>query len=420
MLRTVLCREGVYYFAVIFLIFFGALLRQVNLLLLFGSLLICPVYIAWRLERKTMKNLSLLRHAPKTVLAGDPFHVGLEIKNERQRLSSWAIVLEDTVQRLPTTKDPESTTPFVPSVYFEYIKAGTSRKKTYSALLPQRGKYHLGPIILSTRFPVGFFRTTLRVALEDELLVLPRFGVLSASWLSQQHQTEDQMQQARLFRASRTTGEFLSVRHWQQGDAKKWIHWRASAKHRHLVVRQCEQHQSQDVAVILDLSQPSQPSQPSQTTGADRAAIELAVSFTATLIREIGRVGSAHLLLGTATKEELLTIETSSTTGKPNVKMGYVLQRGLVNPVLLENMFKRLAIVEPTPEPMLEELFLEVLQHTSPNTKLFVISSHPVDFSDPDRFGRLHRDPRWKNVLHRLQIIDTSNPELNDYFRVEV
>lgn len=417
MLRTVLCREGVYYFAVIFLIFLGALLRQVNLLLLFGSLLICPVYIAWRLERKTMKNLTLLRQSPKTVLAGDTFHVSLEIKNKRQRLSSWAIVVEDTVQLRQQTKTSESATSFVPSVYFEYIKAGTNRKKTYSALLPQRGKYRLGPIILSTRFPVGFFRTTLQVPLEDELLVLPRLGSISAHWLSQQHQTEDQMQQARLFRASRTTGEFLSVRHWQQGDAKKWIHWRASAKHRHLVVRQCEQHQSQDVAVILDLSQPFQAS---QATWADRAATELAVSFTATLIREIGRVGSAHLLLGTATSEELLTTETSSTTGKLKVKMGYVLQRGLVNPVLLENMFKRLAMVEPTQEHVLEELLREVLQHILPNTKLFIISSHPVDFGDTERFGRLHRDPRWKRILQRLQVVDTSSPELNDYFRVEV
>ena len=419
-MRSIICREGVYYLAVIALVFFGAIPREANLLLLFGSLLLCPVFIAWRLERSTLRHLRVKRKMPPSVVAGEAFHVSLELTNPRRRLSSWAVVVEDTIQLVKQTdgnnhalknhsKDSQKvlkteSQSFQPAVYFEYVKVGSTLKKSYSGCIPRRGKYRLGPMVLSTRFPVGFFRTTLPIdekaseVASREFYVYPRWGKLVPHWLTRQHQS-DENRQKRRFRSSRISGEFLGVRHWQTGDVKKWIHWRASAKHRDLVVRQYEQHQNRDAAVILDLFHPDPLSVREMET------IELSVSFAATLVNELAKRRGTNLIFGTV---------GSGDWSCGNVSADWM--SGQVCLPLLDRIMERLAVISPGTQDTLLELLLQILPNTASNADIFLVSRAPIDMVHSPRFEGFRNDPRLRVLSQRTRLIDVSSPEWEEVF----
>ena len=422
-MRTILCREGLYYLAMVALVFMGAILREVNLLLLFGALLACPVFIAWRLERKTMDQLKVQRKKPTGIVAGEVFHIPVEITNPRKKLSSWAIVIEDRIRlirNVNSKKDRskpngqskalirrESKT-LSPAVYFEFVKAGATLKKSYSGCIPRRGRYKIGPIVASTRFPVGFFRTTMLVENESEqageFLVFPRWGKMTSNWYAKQHKSDENKQHRKQLRSSRVTGEFLGVRHWQSGDIKKWNHWRASAKHNELVVRQYEQHQNRDASIILDLYQPSQPSV------REMEHIELAVSVAATLVNELARRGGSNLLLGTFGNVD---------SNEKNITEGVSVMFGQICVPLIESMMERLAVIEPTGDDALPDLLLQTLSSSDPSADMFFVTHTPIDFEKSDRFQSLRNDPRFRVLTQRIKVINTSSPTLNEIFTLD-
>ena len=85
-----LTREGWYYVLVLGFIIGGAILREVNLLVLLAGMMLGPLLFSWRWVATTIGGLSCERHLPRTTSAGEPLVVELEIANERRRLTSFA------------------------------------------------------------------------------------------------------------------------------------------------------------------------------------------------------------------------------------------------------------------------------------------------------------------------------------------
>lgn len=85
--------------------------------------------------------------------------------------------------------------------------------------------------------------------------------------------------------------DFYGLRDWRPGDSRRWIHWRTSARRGSLVVRQFEQRRSQDLALLVDLWQPTQPSE------AELAHVETAVSFVATLLADACQQSGRQLMI---------------------------------------------------------------------------------------------------------------------------
>ena len=77
---------------------------------------------------------------------------------------------------------------------------------------------------------------------------------------------------------TRASGDFFGVREWQAGDSVRWIHWRGTARHGQLMVRQFEKHRRRDIVLLLDLWQPSQPDEEHLEN------VELAVCFAAMVV----------------------------------------------------------------------------------------------------------------------------------------
>ena len=156
--QITICREGWYYLVVLGFIVSGAVLREINLLVILAGMMFGPFIINWWIVTFTLRKIDVRRKLPEGICAGDLLVVDLQATNARRRLSSWAVVARETIRR---DEDARGDTRSV-AVMFPVIPAGDSVQVSYRGRLMQRGKYQFGPLRISTRFPLGLLRVPIR------------------------------------------------------------------------------------------------------------------------------------------------------------------------------------------------------------------------------------------------------------------
>ena len=385
--RVSMTPEGWYYLALIGALLIGAMLREINLLLLLSALLAGPLFLCWRLVLTTLRGLKIRRRMPRGVCAGDLLIVNLEVTNERPKTTSWALVAEEQIVRLNGSRE----TPVKPAVFFSHIQAGQTRRREYRGRLPQRGRYRVGPLKISTRFPFGLFRGVVTVDQVETLTVYPKLGRLTAAWRSRHRESHDGTQRRRQGQA-RMSGDFYGVREWKSGDSRRWIHWRSSARHDTLVVRQFEQQRHRDVAVLLDLWEPDRP------TTAHRENVELAISFAATVISDACRRGGSNLLVA-------IGAETIELAG------------GAASPPVMEDIMAQLALAESTPAASLAKLVDAVIPKTNSDAEIVVITPRELTEEDAAVAALLERRNE-RAPARRVLTVSTATDKLDEFFHL--
>jgi uncharacterized protein (DUF58 family) len=386
-------RQGWEYFLIFIGVFVGALMNDVNLLLILGAMLAAPLLLGHHLASFTLRGLVVERRLPRAVCAGDLLVVHLAITNTRRRVGSWILVLDDSIRRLTNGPRAKGREPMEePSALFPYVPARQTCKGDYRGRLTERGRYRLGPMRLSTRFPFGLFRYSMNCGGSATLTVLPRLGRLTQSWSALRH--ESFAGNERRDHRPGIEGDFYGLRPWQRGDSRKWIHWRTSARAGGIMVRQFEQSDSRDAAIVLDLSSPSSPD------AAHSENVELAVSFAATLAAELCRKGSSDVYLVAADPEPRVT-------GGPG------------SAALLQDLMERLALAEAQPVDRIVELLQVTASQIDSGTEIILVSTRPVDLARPEYAGKLPSEVARRLSGRGLRMIDTSSAELARFFQVE-
>ncbi len=386
--RTIICREGLYYLILTVFVFAGATLGDVNLLMLLGGMLIGPIWLSFRLVAKTLRGIQVLRHTPGGVCAGDLLVVKLELCNGRRCLGSWAVAVEEEIRGQCGDARGEVLRP---AAFFSYVPAGQTRERTYRVRLPRRGRYGFAVPTVSTRFPFGLFGRTIRSGSPDVLVVYPRLGRLTQQWLTRHHEWFEGTHR-RENRHGRVSGDFYGVRPWRSGDSRRSIHWRSSARHGSLVVRQFEQHRNRDLAVLVDLWQPEHP------RPEDRENVELAVSFAATVVADACRRGGSSLLV--------------STTAQGSRDL-----RGPASALLVQGVMEELAVAEASAVDRLTDLLQRALAAVEPGTEVVLVTTRAIDVADAQRFPSLAADPQRRSLAQRIRVVNTADAGLNDYFQ---
>jgi len=366
------------------------MLREVNLMLIVAGMLIGLLLFNWRLVAATLKALEVRRRIPRGICAGDLLVVNLELTNTRKRLGCWAAVVREEI-RCESGAGPSDA--ILWTEFFPYVPAGQSAAKGYRGRLPQRGRYRFGPVQVSTRFPFGFFSRTITLGGTDTLLVYPRLGQLRRGWITRRHETFEGTP-GRQRRHGRVSGNFYGVREWRHGDSRRWIHWRSSARHGTLVVRQFEPHRNRDVAILVDLWQPEEP------TSCHLENVELAVSFAATVVADLCRKVGCNLLLCTTSPEP-------QCVGGP------------ASVLLLEEAMGRLAVARASSSDRLPELLRQALPQIQPGTDVILVSTRAIDMDDTGRFAALWSDPSRRALVRRIRTVNTADGELSEYFQPE-
>jgi uncharacterized protein (DUF58 family) len=242
---------------------------------------------------------------------------------------------------------------------------------------------------VSTRFPFGLFRYSFTCDTSATLTVLPRLGRLTQSWRALRH--ESFAGNERREHRPGIDGDFYGLRPWQRGDSRRWIHWRTTARTGEVMVRQFEQPQSRDAAIVLDLWRPAVPD------ARQLEDIELAVSFAATLAAELCRTGSSDVFLVAADPEPRLTGGPGSTA-------------------LLQDLMERLALIEADARDRVLELLQMAAAHIEPGTEIVLVSTRPLDLSHADFAGRLPGEVARRLAGRGLRVVDTSSANLARYF----
>jgi len=387
--RITITREGWYYLLVLALVFAGAMAREVNLLLVLAGMLLGPLVFNLHAVVVTLRGLKVRRKMPQGVCAGDLLVASVSVSNTRRRLGTWGAVVEDELQHDSAEAREKAVRP---AVLFPYVPAGQSRKGVYRGRLVRRGRYRLGPLRVSTRFPFGLFCRTIVVGATETLTVFPRLGRLTQGWATRQHEAFAGTHHRE--RRHGQEGDFYGLRPWRSGDSRRWIHWRSSARTGHLVVRQLEQPRNRDVAVLLDLRQPAEP------TPQHAEHVELAVSFAATVLSDLCRKGGSTLHLGTNDPQPQCISGPASLA-------------------LLQDMMQRLAVAEAHSRDHLVELLERLLNEIEPGTEIVLVSTQPTELADTTRFASLWADPSRRTLLRRIRCVDASSAELADYFQAE-
>ncbi len=412
--RITICREGLYYLVVLSFIVVGAIMREINLLVVIAGMMMAPVFINLRMAIATLHRLKVARRLPHTICAGDLLVVDVDVTNQRGWLSSWALIAEDRIQqesgsdhasgaggaggktgaggaggtRIAKGAERQDVELFLP-----HLSPGETASMSYRGRLMTRGNYRLGPLRLSTRFPLGLLRRTVIFDTWDSLLVCPRLGRMTRAW-HRELQAEQAGTRSSQGRRGLTEGDFFGLRDWRAGDSRRWIHWRTSARRGSLAVREFERQDEQNLVLLVDLWLPDDPTQD------QRDNVELAVSFAATAVAEQCRRGGGRLWIATA--------GCSATEF-----------RGACSAAVLEEVLAHLALVQAHASTPAAELAGRGLRYQAAGERLAVVSTRPWDQGRPAPFADLEQDPATLHALHQCLLIDVGSDDLRNYFEVD-
>jgi uncharacterized protein (DUF58 family) len=291
--RVYLRSEGWYYLFVIVFVVGGAVLRNVNVLVALAGLMAAALILHWQLVVRSLSGLTVTRILPARMGVGEKLEVEVLLAHEAPRGTAWALEYHDELERV---EPPEDNAVEQVRVLFPRINAGDTVVRRYECRLTRRGIYRFHNARLQSRYPLGFVEGTCVLGLADRLVVYPLMGRLSRQF-SRVIEADPVGQQSTRHRRGLTEGDFYALREWRNGDSRRWVHWRTSAKLGSLAVRQFEQRRTSDLLLLLDLHQAH------AATERERMNVEHAISFAATIVAHLGRQGGSHLAMVIASRE---------------------------------------------------------------------------------------------------------------------
>ena len=364
--RSRLTLEGGYCLFVLAFIVGGAVLREVNLLVLLAGLLTAPFLLSWLWGRIALFKISIFRTSDDRVFANEPLRVHWGIAPARWTTPTWNVVI---MESWSGAEGPSRRSERVRLV-IPRARLGQVTWDSYAVAFPERGKVTAGPATISTRFPLGLFESYRTITHSRQLVVWPERGQLTPQW----HQLLQRLrvgQQLPLSQRGMADGEYYGLREWRPGDSRRWIHWRTSARLGTLTVREFQQQRDESLALLVDLCRRDEQ---------QREPIERVVSFLATVVEDRRRQRlPIRLVLRGETVHQW---------------------RGTVNDVLAQEILDVLATVEPrcadaTPDDL------------------------PGDGPAEDRWLRITTDPRVTGIPPGRGGLGTlATPEmLSDWFR---
>ncbi|MCY7325470.1 MAG: DUF58 domain-containing protein [Microbacteriaceae bacterium] len=203
---------------------------------------------------------------------------------------------------------------------------GATVRLRYELIPPHRGEFPIGPLGVRLADPFGLAKGEVAVGTVDWLVVAPVICELPDTGLAIFASEGASL----LVRRSIGGEDDLSTREYRTGDAMRRVHWRATARHGELMVRQEEPRSHAKARIILDTRSTGYADhQPGRRTDEPQSeSFELAVSIAASIALHLARGGFAvefvetgerHLAPVSPTEpflRSLATLELAGATGE--------------------------------------------------------------------------------------------------------
>lgn len=241
-----------------------------------GAFLAALPGVAWLYVRLRPLRFGARREfSPAVLEAGTASEVRLTLRNEsgyRSPAANWR----------DTWPWPPFATPSHPLAQLDAGRHGSSAAVEYTATPGRRGLFDVGPAIIDFSDPFGLAEGAViatgstRLAVTPRIVDLPEGAVAIAA-----DEGPTRLRQRRSFGGE----DDLMTREYRQGDAMRRVHWRASAHHGELMVRQEEQRSHAESTIVLDTRRASYRDArgPGTIDEAESDSFEWAVSMCASL-----------------------------------------------------------------------------------------------------------------------------------------
>ena len=219
---------------------FAAINTGNNLLYLLLGWILSFIIASGVLSELSMRGLTVERRPPPRVHAGQPFLMEVAIHNDKPKLASFSIEVEDLVAGRPIDK----------RCYFLKIPPGKTQRTSYRHTILRRGLHRMEGYRIATRFPFGLFRKSRDVDTAAEILVYPPpVPVIRPAPRARVHGETSNAAVGR-------RGEFFGLREHRPGDDRRNVHWRSTARSGRVMVREYEDEHNRHVTVLVDNALP--------------------------------------------------------------------------------------------------------------------------------------------------------------------
>ena len=268
-------------------------------LLYLGSLLAGMSLLALAFVRLRRQRMGVARRfSPLVAEAGSPVAVAVEIRNlggARTGEATW---------RDEWPWAPQGT----PAAGLRALGRNRGGYGTDSAVRvhyvvdpPRRGIFEIGPLVVDFGDPFELARGEIVVGARQKLVVTPRVAILPMTGSSI---AADEGSARALQRRNTGGDDELMTREYRHGDPMRRIHWRATAHHGELMVRQEEQRSHARARILLDTRRSAYRDAAVPVDHEPESdSFEWAVSFTASLALHLQRLGFTVEVIETGARQ---------------------------------------------------------------------------------------------------------------------
>ncbi|SDB80151.1 Uncharacterized conserved protein, DUF58 family, contains vWF domain [Raineyella antarctica] len=257
----------------------AALFGQRDVLLLGLLLVLVPICSAVFVDRTRLKLSSERKVTPSQAAIGEELSGSL-VLDRHGKLPVGVLRFEDQVPPQLGVR---------PRFTLQNLAAEWSREVTYPLHGQQRGRFRVGPLRVRVSDPFGLASLDRQFNATSEVMVTPRIVPLDAMGNAGGSGSTGEARPQRLGLSGQ---DDILVREYVRGDDVRRVHWRSTARHGELMVRQEEQAWDPSATVVLDTRASAHRGE------GPESSFEWAVSMIASLTVHLLADGYAITLFG--------------------------------------------------------------------------------------------------------------------------
>ncbi|MBI2876426.1 MAG: DUF58 domain-containing protein [Candidatus Tectomicrobia bacterium] len=332
-------REGKWFVGMVLIIGVAAINTGINLLYLILAMMLSLIITSGLLSEMSLRHVRLSLSWPSSAFAGEEFSVQVTLINGKHHLPSFSLYVSPVHASGPGWQLRGS--------YVIKLPPGERWAVWCRGRAERRGLHRFQGFRLTTRFPFDLFEKSVTIPSAGSIVIYPRLGRVQWGALSLER-ADPRLPNQTQIPLPGGEEEFHSLREYRLGDNPKWIHWRSSARQERLMVKEFEKSSSKRVALLLDTLIPPGLGE------AERERLELAIRFVASLAQGLVREGYQLFFGAYAPELQRLLLERGGRE--------------------LHGLYRVLALLDPSPERGLEELWREVSPLIPPGSSVLLVS----------------------------------------------
>ncbi len=225
---------------------------------------------AWASGLRPDVQVAARRRLPPPASAGEVWAYDVTVTNLSTRPLANVLVEE---RALPAELRPVEEPPVI-----ALLEPGAEATVRLKLLCRRRGVYALGALQVSTAAPSGLFKSGVRLAVVDRVMVYPAFKRLEHADVpvGRTHQPGGVPLASQVGEST----ELHGLRPWREGDRMRDVNWATYARTGHLVVREYQEEYFARLALVVDIAAP---------LARDQEEVERAISIGAAITDALAR-----------------------------------------------------------------------------------------------------------------------------------